>query len=90
MLVSLTISGIILICGLILIPEVKAQQIITRLLWPLTRLMIFITIGLLVGQIIETAGWTKTLAVLARPMFRFGHLGNHCTCMKILWSAEIL
>ncbi|UCD79105.1 MAG: nucleoside recognition protein [Desulfobacterales bacterium] len=79
MLVSLTISGIILICGLILIPEVKAQQIITRLLWPLTRLMIFITIGLLVGQIIEAAGWTKTLAVLARPMFRFGHLGNHCS-----------
>jgi len=79
MLVSLTISGIILICGLILIPEIKAQQIIVRLLWPLTRLMILITIGLLVGQIIEAAGWTKTLAVLARPMFRFGHLGNHCS-----------
>jgi hypothetical protein len=40
--------------------------------------MLFITIGLLVGQIIESTGWTKTLAALARPLFRFGRLGDHC------------
>jgi hypothetical protein len=79
LLVSLTISGIILIGGLILVPEIKAHQIAARLLWPLTRLMLLIAVGLLVGQIIEATGWTKTLAVVARPMFRFGHLGNHCS-----------
>jgi hypothetical protein len=79
LLVSLTISGIILVGGLILVPEIKAHQIVARLVWPLTRLMLLITLGLLVGQVIEAAGWTKSLAVLARPMFRFGHLGNHCS-----------
>ena len=40
--------------------------------------MLFITIGLLIGQVIEASGWTKTLAALARPLFRFGRLGDHC------------
>jgi hypothetical protein len=40
--------------------------------------MLLIAIGLLIGQIIETSGWTKTLAALARPLFRFGRLGDHC------------
>lgn len=79
LIVSLTISGILLIGGLILGPGMKAHQIGAGLLWPLSRLMLLITIGLLVGQIIEAAGWTKSLAVLARPMFRFGRLGNHCS-----------
>lgn len=79
LLVSLTVSGIMLTAGLILIPEIKVHQIAARLIWPLIRLMLLITIGLLVGQIIEATGWTKTLAVVARPMFRFGRLGNHCS-----------
>jgi hypothetical protein len=79
LLISLALSGLILITGLILSPGIKAHQISSGLIWPLTRLMLLITIGLLVGQIIEATGWTKTLAVLARPMFRFGHLGNHCS-----------
>jgi hypothetical protein len=59
--------------------ELGAAQLVSRLLWPLSRLMFFITIGLLVGQIIEVAGWIKPMAVLARPLFRFGHLGDHCS-----------
>jgi len=77
--VSLAISLIIILVALILINELDATQIISRLLWPLTRLMLFITIGLLVGQIIEGSGWIKHMAVLARPLFRFGHLGDHCS-----------
>jgi hypothetical protein len=76
--ISLTISGLILLCGVILIPDLNIRQILARLLWPLTRLMLFITIGLIIGQIIEASGWTKTLAALARPLFRFGRLGDHC------------
>jgi len=79
MLVSLAISGTFLIGGMLLIPGIKAHQVTSGLIWPLIRLMLLITVGLLVGQIIEATGWTKTLAVLARPMFRFGNLGNHCS-----------
>jgi len=78
LILSLTISGLILIGGVILIPDLNIRQSITRLLWPLTRLMLLISIGLIIGQVIEATGWTKTLAALARPLFRFGRLGDHC------------
>jgi len=76
---SLAFSVIIISGALMLIKELEATQIVARLIWPLMRLMLFITIGLLVGQIIEISGWIKPMAVLARPLFRFGHLGNHCS-----------
>jgi hypothetical protein len=76
--ISLAISGLILFGGLILVPDLNIRQILSRLLGPLTRLMLFITIGLSIGQIIEASGWTKTLAILARPLFRYGRLGDHC------------
>lgn len=79
MIISLAISGIILLGGLILVPEIKAHRMAAGLIWPLTRLILLITLGLLIGQIIEATGWTRTLAVLARPLFRFGHLGDHCS-----------
>ena len=78
LMISLIISGLILLSGVILIPDLSIRQILTRLLQPLVRLMMFITIGLFIGQIIEASGWTKTLAALARPLFRFGRLGDHC------------
>ena len=77
--VSLGISLIIILSALMLIKELDAAQLVSRLFWPLSRLMLFITIGLLVGQIIEVSGWIKHMAVLARPLFRFGHLGDHCS-----------
>ena len=77
--VSLGISLIFILGALILIKEVDAAQLVSKLLWPLSRLMMFISIGLLVGQIIEISGWIKQMAVLARPLFRFGHLGDHCS-----------
>jgi len=79
LIISLAISGIILLGGLILVPEIKAHRMAAGLIWPLTRLILLITLGLLIGQIIEATGWTRTLAVLARPLFRFGHLGDHCS-----------
>ncbi len=75
---SLAISVLVLVCGLSLIPDLSFRQILSRLLQPLVRLMLFITIGLVIGQIIEGTGWTKRLAALARPLFRFGRLGDHC------------
>jgi hypothetical protein len=79
LLLSLLISAVALIVGAYQIDDLNVHFVLARLLMPLLRLMIFITIGLLIGQIIEATGWTRTLAVVARPLFRFGNLGNHCS-----------
>jgi len=77
--ISLTISVIIILSAVVLIDNIDAQKIGSRLIWPLTRLMLFITLGLIIGQIIEASGWIRAMAALARPLFRFGHLGDHCS-----------
>jgi hypothetical protein len=79
LLVSFFVSSAVLAVGFLLIKDLSAVRLISRILWPLTRLMLFISIGLVAGQIIEAAGWTHALAVLARPLFRFSNLGNHCS-----------
>lgn len=77
--VSLTISAVILIFGIYITDDLSCQKVISRLLWPLFRLMLFIGAGLVTGQIIEASGWTKGLAALARPFFKFSNLGNRCS-----------
>ena len=77
--ISLGVSLFFIFGALVLIKDLEAAQLVSRLLWPLSRLMMFIAIGLLVGQIIEVSGWIKHMAVVARPLFRFGHLGDHCS-----------
>ena len=42
--------------------------------WPLVRLLIFLGIGLLAALLIESLGWTKKLAAVARPLTRFARL----------------
>jgi hypothetical protein len=49
-----------------------------RLIGPLLRLLGFILVGLSAGQVIEALGWTRALAIAARPVFRFGRLGDRC------------
>ncbi len=58
--------------------EASAADLGRNLAWPLLQLMGTIALGLVVGQVIEATGWTRRLAVLARPLFRFGHLGERC------------
>jgi hypothetical protein len=77
--ISLTISVIMVLSAVILSDDIDAQKIVSRLVWPLTRLMLFIGLGLFIGQIIEASGWIRAMAVFARPLFRFGHLGDHCS-----------
>ncbi len=45
-----------------------------QLAWPLLRLLMFISIGLLVANFIEALNWTRKMAVVARPLTKFGHL----------------
>ncbi|MCL2791342.1 MAG: hypothetical protein FWD79_12015 [Desulfobulbus sp.] len=42
--------------------------------WPLLRLLVYLAIGLLVALFIESLNWTRKLAIIARPLTRFGHL----------------
>ena len=58
------------VTGLIKNPD----RLLVRVVWPLIRLTIFISIGLFVAQIIEGMGWINRLTVMARPFMRWGHL----------------
>uniref|UniRef100_UPI004056194D hypothetical protein n=1 Tax=Candidatus Electrothrix sp. TaxID=2170559 RepID=UPI004056194D len=44
--------------------------------YPLVRLLIFISIGLMVAGFIEALNWTRKMSVVAGPMIRFGHLSD--------------
>jgi hypothetical protein len=76
---SLCLTAVVLIIGIYLTDGLDVYGVFFKLLWPLLRLMVFISIGLFIGQIIEAKGWTKTLAVLAKPLFHFGNLGHQCS-----------
>jgi len=46
----------------------------TGLLGPLLRLVFFIAVGLMVGNLIEALNWTHGVARIAAPLVRLGHL----------------
>jgi hypothetical protein len=77
--ISIAVSALMLAGGLLTIDGLSVTHLARRLLWPLIRLLGFIGAGLVAGQLIEAAGWTRYLAVLAGPLFRFGRLGPHCS-----------
>lgn len=79
LIIALVLSGVMLAAGMLQVKDMTAEILYQRLIWPLVRLLFFISIGLVAGQIIESAGWTRSLAVLARPFFRFGNLGDRCS-----------
>jgi len=78
LLVSLGLAAIILLAGLHLAPHMSSRQVFSGLIRPLGQLMLTIALGLLIGQVIEAAGWTRAFSTLARPLFRFGRLGDRC------------
>jgi len=51
-------------------------QIWHHLGWPLLRLLIYISIGLLFANFIEALNWTRKIAFIARPLTRFAHLSS--------------
>ncbi len=76
--ISLIFSVVMLLSGMFWVVSMDLQMVIHRLLWPLFRLMLFISFGLVIGQVIEVFGWTRSMAVMARPLFRFGKLNQQC------------
>lgn len=47
-----------------------------KLIWPLCRLLFFISIGLIIANLLESLNWTRRISALARPLIRFGHLSE--------------
>ncbi len=47
-----------------------------ELLWPLLRMLGFISLGLFVANLIESLNWTARIATLARPLLRQGNLSD--------------
>jgi hypothetical protein len=78
LMISLMISCIILLLGIYLIEPLTFFTLFKRLFIPLTRVMSFIVLGLVLGQYLELSGLTKKMSILARPLFRFGKLGDRC------------
>ena len=79
LILSLAISGTCLLYGMIAAGNLDTQTMVSKLLWPLGRLMGLISIGLIAGQAIEAAGWTGRLGALAGPLFRFARLSSRCS-----------
>lgn len=60
-----------------MIPLIEIVSVFwTGLGWPLTRLIILISIGLLVANFIESLNWTHGVAKFSRPLIRIGRLSD--------------
>ncbi len=55
-------------------PDTIFLELWTGVGWPLARLLLFISLGLMVANFIEALNWTQKIAFLAQPLTRFGHL----------------
>jgi hypothetical protein len=78
-LAALTVSTVMLAVGAYTIDGMSAAHIGRRVAGPLGRLLMTIAVGLAVGQLIESAGWTRQLGLLGAPLFRFARLGPQCS-----------
>jgi hypothetical protein len=55
-------------------PYLAARKAYHHLASPLLRLLLYLGVGLLVGQAIESLGWAAKLGGWAGPLLRWGHL----------------
>lgn len=51
-------------------------QLWDALIWPLAKLTLFISLGLLIGQMIEALNWTRAVAAAVSPLLRLGRLSD--------------
>jgi hypothetical protein len=63
----------------IFLPQANEGDIVHQVGWPILRIVFFVTLGLVTGEVIEATGWTRSLSVLARPLFSFARLGQRCS-----------
>ena len=76
---SLIFSALVLAVSMGASKALDPGVMFSRLLIPMGRLVCFICMGLVAGQVIEALGWTRQVGVLARPFFRYSRLGDLCS-----------
>jgi hypothetical protein len=76
---SIAASAVMPVISSLFFSPVSLDVVIHRLIIPLCRISLFIVAGLVAGQFIEGMGWTRQVAVVARPFFRFSRMGDHCS-----------
>ena len=76
---SLGLSLALLGTVAILLPQAAGKDLVNQVGWPVLRIVFFVGLGLIAGEIIEATGWTRSLSVLARPLFSFARLGQRCS-----------
>jgi hypothetical protein len=52
------------------------DELWTGLGWPLTRMMLFISIGLFVAIVVESLNWNRRIGALTRPLIRAGNFSD--------------
>ncbi|MFN2356230.1 MAG: nucleoside recognition protein [Desulfotignum sp.] len=77
--ISAALSALLPVVSDLFFSPVTVDTLVNRLALPLGRLTCFIIIGLAAGQVIEGFGWTRQVAVVARPFFRFSRMGDLCS-----------
>lgn len=58
--------------------HLTAAKLYQQLASPLLRLLLYMGVGLLVGQAIESLGWAAKLGGWTAPLLRWGHLRREC------------
>lgn len=71
---AIAAAGLIAACLSVGNVSISPQSLQKKLLEPLVRLILFLGIGLFVGQVLESTGWTTHLARWVRPMTKWGNL----------------
>ncbi|MFZ2088175.1 MAG: nucleoside recognition domain-containing protein, partial [Desulfobaccales bacterium] len=55
-------------------PAVRVEHLFRQMGGPLARLLLYLAVGLLAAQILESLGWAARLGKLAAPLLRWGGL----------------
>jgi hypothetical protein len=77
--ISLGFSAALLGTIAVYLPQVSSGDLAHQIGWPVLRIIFLVSLGLAAGEIIEATGWTRSLSVVARPLFSFARLGQRCS-----------
>ncbi len=77
--ISALVSVLLFLAIILGFPQESFSILLDKLFVPVGRILLLVTLGLVIGEVIEATGWTKHLAFLAGPLFRFANLGPRCS-----------
>ncbi|MBM4293967.1 MAG: nucleoside recognition domain-containing protein [Deltaproteobacteria bacterium] len=79
-LMAVVLAGVaaFLVYEVLTVPGLTPQKLSRGLGLPLLRLLFYMGVGLLIGQVIESLNWSARLGVWAGPVLRWGRLKTEC------------